>query len=79
MRKKGVVNKSEPRLCSFNCIELKIPRLRLIKLAWTPRLLNYEDYIFLKVLSYKAEAAENKILHVQSLVRKALLKSHRKN
>lgn len=65
----------EPALCEFNRVSLDIPRLKLIKLLFKKSYLDYDDVIFLKALLWKTEAANNKILHVQSIVEKTLLKA----
>ena len=72
-RKRGF--RQESVLCDFNKVELSIPRLRLIKLLFKKSYLDYEETIFLKALLWKTEAANYKILHVQSIIEKALRKS----
>jgi len=64
-----------PELCDFNRIELPVPRLNLIKLVFKRTFLSHDETIFLKALLWRAESANNKILHVMSLAEKALLKS----
>lgn len=66
---------NEPKLCDFGKIELSIPRARLIKLLFKKHYLDADEVIFLKALSWRAESAENKILHVRSIINKALLKA----
>lgn len=66
---------TDPRLCDFNKITLIVPRYKLIKLLMKKSYLTAEETIFLRALHWKTEAANNKILHVQSLVEKALLKA----
>jgi hypothetical protein len=75
-------NKKEPRhfskepiLCNFDKVELKVPRLKLLRLLFKRTYLDYAEVIFLKALLWQAEAAENKILHIQSIIRKALFKA----
>ena len=65
----------DPILCDFSKVELKIPRLKLIKLLMKKSYLQAEETIFLKALLWQTESANNKILHVQSLCEKALLKA----
>lgn len=67
-------SKAEPELCEFNKIELSIPRLRLIKLLFKKSYLDQDETVFLQGLLWKTESAANKILHVQSIIEKALLK-----
>jgi len=66
----------EPRLCDFNQVKLSVPRHKVIKLLFKKSYLDFDELIFLKGLFWKVEAAENKILHLKSLVEKALLKSY---
>ena len=75
MPKSRRTNKKDPILCDFNRVEISIPRVRLIKLAWKRGYLDYDETIFLRALTWRVEAAINKLLHVQSLAEKALLKS----
>jgi hypothetical protein len=70
--------KKDVRLCDFDRIAVSIPRARLLKLVWKKSFLDPEETIFLKALLWKIESANNKILHVQSLAYKALLKVHHK-
>jgi hypothetical protein len=67
--------KEEPRLCDFNRITCDIPRVKLLKLVDKKRLLDHEEYIFLRAFLWKIELTENKVSHVKSLIEKALLKS----
>lgn len=67
--------KKGPELCEFNCVNLSIPRLRLVKLAWGRDYLKEDDAVFLKGLLLKTEAAENKLKHVKSVVEKAMLRN----
>jgi hypothetical protein len=66
---------NEPRLCDFNRISLSVPRFKLIKLLLKRRHLQGEEVIFLKTLQYQIEVKENQILHVKSIIEKALLKA----
>ena len=66
----------EPLLCDFNEIKMKVPRVRLVKLAWKKGLLDHDEAVFLKGLLLKSEAVENRLKHIQSLINKALLKSY---
>jgi len=65
----------EPRLCDFGKIELIIPRLRLLKLLNKKSYITQEEAIFLKAQLWKVESANAKILHVQSIIEKTLLKT----
>ena len=67
--------KPEPVLCDFNKVELSVPRYKLIKLLFKKHYLAPDETVFLKGLLWKSEAAENKLAHVQSIIRKALLKA----
>jgi hypothetical protein len=67
--------RKETKICSFNKIELNIPRLKLLKLLFKRSYLDFEETVFLKGLYWKTEAAENKIAHIKSIVEKALLKA----
>ena len=64
----------EPKLADFKEVKLNIPRYKLIRLLFKKSHLHYDELIFLKVLHWKVEAAENKILHIKSIIEKALLK-----
>jgi hypothetical protein len=66
---------SQVRLCEFTKVELSVPRLKLIKLLLKRSYLTGDEIIFLKALRWKTESANNKILHVMSVIDKALLKS----
>jgi hypothetical protein len=72
--RKDFYNKKEPTLCDFNAVNTHIPRVRLLKLAWQKNFIQADDAIFLKALRWRVEAAINKLLHVLSLIDKALLK-----
>lgn len=65
----------DPVLCDFNKVELRVPRLKLIKLLFKRTYLDWEETIFLKALHWKVEAAEAKVAHVKSIIEKALLKA----
>jgi len=67
--------KEEPKLCDFKEVKLVIPRYKLIKLYFKQNFLQHDEAVFLKAMLWKAEAAENKILHIKSIVEKALLKA----
>jgi hypothetical protein len=69
------ISRKYPELCEFNKIELSIPRLKLIKLLFKKTYLSQDETIFLKGLLWKTEGANNKILHVQSIIEKVLRKS----
>lgn len=66
---------NEPKLCDFSEVKLSVPRSKLLRLLLKKSYLSHEEYIFLKALLWKTEAANNKILHVESIIRKALLKT----
>ena len=66
---------TEVKLCDFNKVELSIPRLRLVKLLFKKTYLTQEETHFLRVLLWKSESAENKILHIKSIIEKTLFKS----
>ena len=66
--------KPEPRLCDFNRISVGVPRYKLIELLFKRSYLQEDEVIFLKALHWKVEAAEHKMLHVKSIINKALLK-----
>ena len=69
----------EPKICDFNRIELRIPsnqRVKLIKLAYKPNLLNEDEVVFCKTWQYKAEVVIRKALHLQSIAEKALIKKY---
>ncbi|MDD5355068.1 MAG: hypothetical protein PHY56_00800 [Candidatus Omnitrophica bacterium] len=68
-------NYNDPVLCDFNKVELSVPRLKLVRLLFKKSYLTQDEAIFLRGLLWKTESANNKILHVQSIVEKALLKS----
>jgi hypothetical protein len=76
--RKDYYNKKEPTLCEFSKVEIRIPRLKLIKLVWEKHFNQSDDTVFLMVLEARVEAAQNKLAHVRSLIDKALLKSGRK-
>ena len=65
----------EPELCQFSKVEISVPRARLLRLLGKKHYLTHEESVFLKVLIWRVEAANNKILHVRSIAEKALLKS----
>ena len=64
----------EPELAKFKEIKVSVPRLKLIKLLFKKSHLQYDELIFLKALHWRVEAAENKILHIKSIIEKTLLK-----
>ena len=66
--------RKEPILCEFKEVRLNVPRYKLLKLYFKRSFLQHDELIFLKALHWKAEAAENKILHIKSIIEKALLK-----
>jgi len=67
--------RKEPILCDFKEVKLSVPRVKLIKLLWKKSFLQYDEIIFLKTQLWKAEAAENKILHIKSIIERTLLKT----
>ena len=62
------ITAKEPSLCNFNKIELNIPHLRLIKLLFKRTYLSHEESHFLRVLLWKTECVENKVLHIKSIL-----------
>ena len=69
--------KTDPDLWSFGKVELDIPvskRLKVLKLLDKKTYLTQDETIFLTVLLWKTEAANYQILHVQSIIEKALRK-----
>ena len=69
------MTKNDPKLCNFSKVELSVSRLKLIKIYFKKSYLDYEETIFLKALLWRTEAAENKLLHIKSIIEKSLLKS----
>lgn len=65
----------EPKLCDFDRVELKVPRVKLLKLLSKKTHLCFEETVFLRFLVSRTEVANHRILHVQSIAEKALLKS----
>ena len=65
----------EPKLCDFNSVSLRVPRVKLIRAAWKRSFLTPDEMLFCKSLDWQAESTENKIKHVRSLCAKALLKT----
>ena len=65
----------DPTLCDFNKVELKVPKIKLLRLYLKRSFLDQEEVIFLKALLWQAEAANHKILHIQSIIEKSLLKT----
>jgi hypothetical protein len=68
----------EPILCEFTKITLDIPRLKLLKLLDKKSYLSQDEISFLRALSWRVEAAENKLAHVQSIIEKVQLKGYQK-
>ena len=65
---------NEPILCDFKEVKLSVPKYKLIKLLFKKSHLARDEVIFLKGQLRKAETAENKILHIKSIIIKTLLK-----
>jgi len=75
---KNKLMKTEATLWSFGKVELDIPhtkRLKALRLLKKFTYLTQEETAFLTALDWRAEAAEYQILHIRSIIRKALLKS----
>ena len=67
--------KKPPRLCNFNKVELTVPRLQLLRLLKKKTFLKRDEFVFTCDLLREAEAADNKIRHVISILEKILLKA----
>ena len=65
----------EPKLCDFNSVSIRVPRLKLLKAVFKRSYLSDDERIFCRALDWTAESAENKIKHIRSLCAKALLKT----
>ena len=65
----------EPKLCDFNKVELKVPRLSLLKLLKKRSYLSHEETAFLRELLHRTEQSNYKILHIQSIIERCLFKS----
>ena len=69
--------KTQAELWDFGKVELDIPvskRLKVLKLLKKHTYLTEDETIFLRALLWKTESANYKILHVQSIIEKALRK-----
>ena len=66
---------TEPKLCDFNLVSMRVPRYKLLKAVFKRNYLSADERIFCRALDWTAESAENKIRHIRSLCAKALLKT----
>jgi len=65
---------TDPKLCDFNSIQMKVPWAKLISLFWSNHILSTSEFIFLKRILRQAEHEENKIKHIKSLACRMLLR-----
>ncbi len=69
--------KTEPNLWDFGKVELDIPyskRFKVLKLLKKDTYLSHDETAFLTALLWKTESVNYKILHIQSIIEKALRK-----
>ena len=65
----------DPKLCDFNKVELKVPRMKLLKLLKKYNYLSQSETAFLRELLHRTEQSNYKILHIQSIIEKCLFKA----